>query len=130
MAGEIFGRDVVISVDGTVWAAAETKSLAINNEMIDVTADGDLGLQRFITRPGKKSVEVTLEAFFDANSESLQDKALSDDLSMEIILDYGAYTITGTFVMPSYSEDQPTAEATKASVTFQSSGAVVKAVVV
>ena len=55
---EMLGRKVSISIDGTVVANARTKSLSINNTTINVTSDGDDGIQRFLTEAGEKSVEL------------------------------------------------------------------------
>ena len=124
---EQLGRKVTISIGGEVKATARTKTLTINNEMINVTSDGDDGVQRFIVEPGEKAVEVSVEGMFDLDDDALPTLALSNDLSETIELDYGTYTISGTFVMPSYSEGQPYNEAQTFSATFQSSGAIVKA---
>ena len=124
---EQLGRKVTISIGGDVKATARTKNLSINNEMINVTSDGDDGVQRFITEPGEKAVEVTVEGMYELDDETLPTLALSSDLSETIELDYGTYTISGTFVMPTYSEGQPYNEAQTFSATFRSSGAVVKA---
>lgn len=123
---EQLGRKVTITIGSEARATARTKNLTINNEMVDVTSDGDDGIQRYITEPGQKAVEVSVEGMFDVDDETLPDLALSSDLSEDIELDYGTYTISGTFVMPSYSEGQTYNDAVTFSATFQSSGAVVK----
>lgn len=125
---EQLGRKVTISIGGQVRATARTKTLTINNEMVDVTSDGDDGVQRFIHEPGQKAVELSVEGMYDTTDEALQDLALSNDLSEDLILDYGTFTITGTFVMPTYSEGMTYNDAQTFSATFNSSGAVVKAV--
>jgi len=124
---EQLGRKVTISIGGAIRATARSKNLSINNEMVDVTSDGDDGIQRFITEPGQKAVEITVSGMFDTDDETLPELALSNDVSTEIILDYGTYTITGTFVMPSYSEGKEYNDAQTFDATFSSSGAVVKA---
>lgn len=126
---EQLGRKVTISIGGAVRATARSKNLSINNEMVDVTADGDDGIQRFLHEPGQKAVEITVSGMFDTSDDTLPVLALSDDLSTEIILDYGTYTITGTFVMPSYSEGKEHNDAQTFDATFSSSGAVLKAAV-
>lgn len=128
MAEEL-GRKVTISIGGAVKATARSKNLTINNEMIDVTSDGDDGIQRFITEPGQKAVEITVNGMFDKTDDTLPELALSNNVSTEIILDYGTYTITGTFVMPSYSEGKEHKDAQTFDATFSSSGAVLKAAV-
>lgn len=123
---EMLGRKVSISIGGNVVATARTKNLSINNEMIDVTSDGDSGIQRFLSEPGQKGVEISVEGLMD--DDSLLTTALSNDLSATVALDYGTYTISGSFVMPSYSEGIPYNEAVTFSATLSSSGAVVKGV--
>ena len=127
MMAEQLGRKVTISIGGAVVATARSKSLSINNEMVAVTSDGDDGVQRFIHEPGEKSVEISVNGMFDTTDVTLPELALSSDLSTEIILDYDAYTITGTFVMPTYSEGLEHADAQTFDASFSSSGAVVKA---
>jgi predicted secreted protein len=126
MAGELIGRACVISIGSVPWAAARTKNLTINNEPVDVTADGDDGIQRYLSVPGRKSIEVTLEAVYDTNSPDLIDLALGDNLIESVELDYGSYTISGNFFMSSLGNALPHEDAITVSVTFQSSGAIVK----
>lgn len=123
---EIIGRKVSISIGGSVVATARTKNLTINNEMINVTSDGDSGVQRFLNEMGEKSVEVSVDGLMA--DDSLLTKALSNDLSAALVLDYGTYTISGTFVMPSYTEGMAYNDAVTFSASFSSSGAVVKGV--
>lgn len=121
---EIIGRKVSISIGGSVVATARTKNLTINNEMINVSSDTDNGLQRFLNEMGEKSVEVSVDGLMA--DDSLLTKALSNDLSAALVLDYGTYTISGTFVMPSYTEGMAYNDAVTFSASFSSSGAVVK----
>ena len=127
MAGEQMGRKVTISVGGSIVATARTKSLTINNSGINVTADGDDGIQRMLTEPGEKAVEVSVEGL--SFGSDLMDIALGDNLVQEIIFDYGTYTITGDFFQASYVETMPYNEAMTFSASYSSSGAVVKATV-
>lgn len=122
---EILGRKVTVSVGGSVIATARTKNLTINNEAIDITSDGDDGIQRILAEPGQKSVELSLEGLYEGSS--IMDIALNGTLIQECILDYDSYTLTGDFFLSSYSEGQPYNEAVTFSATLMSSGAVVKA---
>lgn len=124
---EMLGRKVAISIGGVVAANARTKSLTINNEVVDITADGDDGIQRFLTEAGQKAVEVSVEGL--EIDDALLDLSLGTDISTTILFTYPTYTITGTFVMPSYSQGMPYNEAMTFSASFNSSGAVVKATV-
>ena len=125
---EMLGRKVTISVDGTVVANARTKSLAINNTTINTTADGDDGIQRFLIEPGEKAIEVSLEGL--EIDDVLLDLSLSTtDITAVILFTFPTYTITGTFIMPSYSQSLPYNEAITFSASFSSSGAIVKAAI-
>ena len=121
------GRKVTISVGGSVVAVARTKSLTINNEPVNVTTDGDDGIQQLLNDPGEKSVEISLEGLGD--QDSFITKALSNDLIEELILNYGTFTITGDFFQASYSEGLPYNDSITFTASYQSSGAVVKAAV-
>lgn len=125
---ELLGRKVTIAQGDTpsVIAVARTKSLTINNEAVDVTSDGDDGIQRYLNEPGQKAVEVSVEGMFDSADETLIDLSLSDDLISALEFDYTAYTIGGDFFMTSYSQSMAYNDAITFSATFASSGAVVK----
>ena len=124
---EMSGRKVTISIDAAPRATARTKSLTISNEAVDVTSDGDDGIQRFLNEMGQKAVEVSVEGMFDSADDTLPDLALGNDLIVPLELDYGSYTISGDFFMSSYSEGQTYNDAVTFSASFASSGAVVKA---
>lgn len=128
---EMIGRKAALTIDGAAVATGRTKTLTINNEVIDITGDSDDGIQRMLTVAGQKSVEFSYEGLFDSADTTLLDLSLaSDDISAALVLTVdGLFTITGTFVMPSFSLGAPYNEATTFSATFNSTGAVVKAVV-
>lgn len=126
---ELTGRKVKISIGAapTQICVARTKTLTISNEMIDVTSDCDDGVQRFLEEPGQKAVEISVEGMFDQSDETLTDLALSNTVAEDVELDFGTYTISGRFVMPSFTNGMTYNDAATFSATFQSSGAVVKA---
>lgn len=129
---ELLGRKVTIAQGDTptVIAVARTKTLSINNEPVDVTSDGDDGIQRFLNEMGQKAVEVTVEGMFDSADETLIDLSLSNDLITALEFDYSTYTISGDFFMSAFSQSMAYNDAITFSATFASSGAVVKAPVV
>lgn len=122
------GRKVKISIDGNVVAVARTKSLTINNSPINVTTDGDDGIQTLLDEGGEKSVETSVEGITDVDGV-LMDVALSNNQMKEIVLNYGTFTVTGDFFQASYSESLPYNEAATFTSSYQSSGAVLKAAV-
>ena len=131
MAGDKIGRKVTLTLDGTAVATGRTKSLTINNSVINVTDDEDLGLQMLLSEPGEKSVEISIDGMVKMASAELLEMALGADLSTALVLSYGSgnYDLSGTFMMTSYSESVPYNDAVTFSASFSSSGAVVKAAV-
>ena len=130
---EYLGRKVLASIDGTSFVNGRTKNLTIDNTLINVSADGDDGIQRFLDDIGEKSVSLTIDGL--AIGETLLDKALSSSVSTAVILTFPAeagavaFTLTGTFMMSNTSLGMPYNEATTISASFSSSGVVAKAVV-
>ena len=127
MAEEL-GRKVTISVGGAVVAVARTKSLTINNSPINITSDGDSGIQRFLDEMGEKNVEVSVEGLTNQDG-LLLDVALSNSLIQAVVFTYPTYTITGSFFQASYSESMPYNEAITFTAAYSSTGAIVKATV-
>lgn len=125
---EQLGRSVILTVGVAVVATARTKTLTINNSEINVTSDGDDGVQRFLAEPGEKSVEVAVEGL--TNDDTLLSKAFTNNLLTDLELDFGTFTVSGEFFMNPYSEGMPYNEAKTFSATFKSSGAIVKAAAV
>lgn len=130
MAGDTIGRKVTMSIGGSVVAQARTKSLTINNTPINVTTDGDDGIQELLAESAEQSVELSVDGLFLSSDTALLDEALASPNSASltsIVFDYGTFTITGTFKQTSYNEGLPYNEAITFSASYSSSGAVVKA---
>lgn len=130
---ELLGRKATITIGGSTVATGRTKNITWNNELIDVTGDDDAGIQRMLFEPGQKAVEFTYDGLFDSEDTTLLDQAQnSTDVSAEIIVTFpttaGSFTLTGTFLISSFSIGAPYNEATTFSASFASSGAVAKAV--
>lgn len=121
---EMLGREVEISVGGVVIAEARTKTLTINNTAIDITTDGDDGIQRILSKPGKKSVDLSVEGL--TNDDTMLAASLGDNLLEDVVLDYGTFTLTGSFFQSSYSEGMPHEEAKTFSASYMSSGVLLK----
>lgn len=118
------GRKVTIKIGGNVIAAARTKNLTINNEPVNVTTDGDDGIQTLLAEPGEKAVSVSVEGLGDQTA--LVDVALGNDLIEAVEFDYGTFTISGDFFQASYTEGQPYNDAITFTAEYQSSGAVLR----
>lgn len=132
MAGDTLGRKVTISVGGTVVATARTKSLTINNSSINVTTDGDDGIQELLDETAEQSVEMSVDGLHLSTETGLLDDALVAPNSATlktVVFNFGNFTITGSFKQTSYSLGVPYNEAVTFSASYSSSGAVVKAAV-
>lgn len=126
MANEILGREIPVTIDGTLVGVARTKSMTINNEPVNVTSDGDDGIQRILSTPGEKSVEASVTFMFDSNDESLIDTALTSDCIVPISFDFGTYQREGDFFIASVGTTMEYNDAVSIEVSLQSSGAFIK----
>jgi len=118
------GRKVTIKIGGVAIAAARTKNLTINNEPVNVTTDGDDGIQTLLNEAGEKAVSVSVEGLGDQTA--LVDVALGDDLIEAIEFDYGTFSITGDFFQASYQEGMPYNDSITFTAEYQSTGAVLR----
>ena len=126
MANEILGREIPVTIDGTLVGVARTKSMTINNEPVNVTSDGDDGIQRILSTAGEKSVEASVTFMFDSNDESLIDTALTSDCIVPISFDFGTYQREGDFFIASVGTTMEYNDAVSIDVSLQSSGAFIK----
>lgn len=130
MANELLGRGYVISVGGTDIGVARTKGFTINNTVVNVSSDGDAGIQRLLDAPGEKSIEITVDGMVDPTDTTMFDLANSGtDIVDEIIFTSSTETITGNFAITSYNEGMPYNDAVTFSASFSSDGAIVRAAV-
>lgn len=136
------GRDIKIfqgdSSTGTLLAVVNSKTININNNMVDVTGDSDNGWIEMLGRAGSKQVSFDCSGF--TTDDTLRLTALSAtaaDLKQTYTIQYldatdgttPVYEITGTFVIPTYSETGASDGGLEFSASFQSSGAVTGAAV-
>lgn len=126
MANEILGREIPVTIDGTLIGVARTKSMTVNNEPVNVTSDGDDGIQRILAKPGEKSVEASVTFMFDSDDESLIDTALSQDCIVPISFDFGDYQREGDFFIASIGTTMEYNDAVSIDVSLQSTGAFIK----
>lgn len=124
------GRAVIVSLDSTPIAAARTKSLTINNSVIDVTTDDDAGIRTLLAEPGEKAIDISIDGLLE--DDVLLNLSLAADTTGTFEFNYGSgnYKLTGTFNMTSYSEGLSYNDAVTFSASFSSSGAITKAAVV
>ncbi|MDR2099556.1 MAG: phage tail protein [Campylobacteraceae bacterium] len=144
MANEFMGRAVAVKI-GTVYVAtARTKSLTINNEAVDITSDGDKGIQRMLARAGQKGVEISIEGLEDLSATALNSSlfkfaldngtcgtSLLKAVSFEFYLtncnngtNEPDFILSGDFFLASYQQSHGYNEAVTFSASFNSSGLV------
>jgi predicted secreted protein len=120
------GRQATLSlVDGTeetLIAALKTKSLSINNEVIDITTDDDSGNRQLLEDIiGLRTVDISVEGILKTNQVGL---LAEGSVAVELAFNFPTVRkVTGTFMCTSYELGAETAEGITFSASFQSSGA-------
>jgi len=118
------GRDIVLKWNGVAVAGVREKAVNINGEPVDVSDGNSSGWRELLTKPGEKSVELTLSGI--AKSNTLKQVALSDDRIGAVTLEYpNGDILAGDFYLATHNNGQPYKEAETFEATLQSSGAVV-----
>ncbi len=121
------GRKITISIDGENACFARTKTLNIANNQIDVSTDCDDEWDAYLAEAANINWTLDVEGLYeDDASVTITDKALSEDSTVEIIIDYGTYTRTGTAKVISVSEGFPHREAITFTATLQGTGELIK----
>ena len=121
------GRKVFLVVDEVTICAARTKTLTVNNEPIDVTTDCDAGITKLLDEAAQISWELSADGIQDPTvTESLLEKALDENSTVTVSMDYGDYVLSGDAKLTSYSENLPHNDATTFSVSLQGKEALTK----
>ena len=124
------GRNCVIKQSGTAIAGLRVNSITWNGAGIDITDKGDGAFQTFLDDVlSTDTLEITGEGVEDGNvlrnlafSTTPGDKFLAA-LTYEFAADTAASdTISGDFIMTSYSEGSPYQDANTFNVTFVRNG--------
>lgn len=120
---KFLGRKVTLEWDDEPIANLRTKSVAINNEMVDVTDDDSSGWRELLGEPGQKEVNISIDGVF--SSDALMQKALSSGVLEDLTLEYpDGGTLSGSFALASYSQENPYNEAGTFDGELQSSGEI------
>lgn len=121
------GRKITISIDGEIACFARTKTLNIANNQIDVSTDCDDEWDVYLAEAANINWTLDVEGLYeDEASVTITDKALSEDSTVAIIIDYGTYTRTGTAKVTSVSEGFPHREAVTFTASLQGTGELIK----
>lgn len=120
---KVLGRKLILSRDGVPIANLRTKSLSINNELVNVSDDDSSGWQEFLDEPGEVAANWSVDGVL-AN-DTLRAEALSKSLIKADTITYDdGGTMTGDFALASYSEEHAYSDAATFSAEIQSSGVI------
>lgn len=125
MAGSA-GRNLVLKDGGTTTIAAiKTKSVTINNEIIDISTDDSAGWRELLAVPGQKSIDISFDGI--TTDDVLREKVMSTtDVSYSgMTIDYpDGSKLTGTFMLVNLEDSGTYNDAVTFSGSLQSSGEV------
>lgn len=110
---------------GTLIATGRTKTMTINREPIDVSADDSAAWRELLATIGSRSCDIAIEGVVDLAARTLLTDALAETLDVYTLEWEDASELTGTFSLGNYEESgEHTGEVTF-STTLSSTGAVV-----
>ena len=133
MAGELNGTDVVLAIEttpgGGTYAAVgglTANSLTLNNTPIDITNKSSASWRTLLAGEGLQTMDITGEMVFNTDTAFAQLKALALSKAFASFeIDRGGEALTVTCMVASWAETSPDNEKLTATVSLQSSGAVV-----
>lgn len=130
------GRDLrIVDASSNVAGVATTKTMAINNNPVDVTGDDDAGFVTLLSRPGTKQLTMELSFVFDDTATldlrniALQGSGLLAEYTIEFLDNADAvtpvaqYSITGDFYLASVNITGASDGRIEGTASLQSSGA-------
>lgn len=125
---EILGRKAILKMGApmTAVASVRTKGFTVDNATVDLTNDSDNGIQVLAAEAGQKSVSMSVDGLFNTTELRLMDLALSATPQAAFELDFGTFSINGTFSLTNFTTNGTYNDATTFSASLSSSGAVVK----
>ncbi len=98
------GRKVTLTIGGAGSIAITTKSLSVNNEMIDVTSDSSDGWSTALAEPGNKSIELSFSGVVE-NLNLLMSVITNTSQLYACVLTYPeGSTVAGDFSFGSFSD--------------------------
>lgn len=124
---EVSGRDLTVALGSgtspTVITGCRSKSVTINNEVIDITTDDDAGWRNLLSVPGMKSIDLEIEGVWV--DSAVRTAILSaSDISDTVTLTWETgQTLSGTGILANYTETGEHDGAKTFSVSIQSAGA-------
>src|SRR5262245_54107426 len=113
------GRDVIVKLNGVAIAGVREKSVAMNKEPIDVSADDSAGWRELLKEPGQRQLDLSVSGVTkSATLRTLVFSANDDDNIQPLTLEYpDGGIIAGDFYIATYTETGTYNDST----TFESS---------
>lgn len=122
------GRQLVFDWDSTTLVGVQSKTMNMQNELVDVTTDDDAGWRTLLADPGMKmlsvdisgvtSDEVLIAEYFNS---SVTGETMAATLPTSLA---SAGSVSGTFMVESLSYEANHDGSVNFSATFQSSGEI------
>lgn len=109
---------------GTLVATARTKSLTINKELIDHTADDSAGWRESAVQAGVRSADITIEGLVDLAARTFLVDSLAETQDVYTVQWADNSELTSSFNLSNYEENGNHDDEWVFSVTLNSSGAV------
>lgn len=120
-----YGRKVAFTWGGAPILGVREKSLSINGEPVNVTADNNNGIRELLAEDAEVSVDIELSGVTKDSVFREAKLAGGASLRATATLTYSdGDVMSGTFQLGNYSEGQPYNEAVTFTATLMSTGAV------
>lgn len=116
------GRSVTVQWAAAALLGVREMGINLNGEPIDVTSGEDAGWRTLLSAAQQQQVDITISG---VDKDEVLKQAWFNDREDTLTVTYpSGDTISGTFVMSSYTENDAYQDAVTFEATFQSSGVV------
>jgi TP901-1 family phage major tail protein len=118
------GRKVILKWNGAAIAGVREKSVAVNGEAIDVSADDSSGWRELLSDPAEQQVDISVSGVVKTNV--LKIAGFSNNARLKAVtLEYpDGGIISGDFYLATYNETNPYKDAVTFEASLQSTGPV------
>lgn len=118
------GRALIIRRDGVKVAAVVSKTIAINNEPIDITNDDDASFRTLLEDSATRSIDISVEGVHKDDVFLIAAGAVAPTLIEDCEIEFSSgLIIAGDFRLNSYESSGESANRIQFSATMHSTGA-------